>query len=91
MDDDLVTPTAEAPPRRARLVGVFELLSAAGVVMLLAGLWVWVGAGPALAVVGALVVWMGVAGGRAEARAAAGEPVDEPLPSRPAPFTIETR
>ncbi|MBX7264932.1 hypothetical protein KIF24_01925 [Micromonospora sp. Llam7] len=56
--------------------GVFDWVTTAGTAMLLAGLWVWFGTGPALAGVGALVVWMGIAGGRAAARAAAGD-VDE--------------
>ncbi|MEU7617197.1 hypothetical protein AB0B27_14035 [Micromonospora rifamycinica] len=56
--------------------GVFDWITTLGTVMLLAGLWVWVGTGPALAGVGALVVWMGIAGGRAAARAAAVD-VDE--------------
>ncbi|GIJ36694.1 hypothetical protein [Micromonospora andamanensis] len=56
--------------------GVFDWITVLGVAMLLAGLWVWFGTGPALAGVGALVVWMGIAGGRAAARAAAGD-VDE--------------
>ncbi|GAB3856621.1 hypothetical protein GCM10029963_53300 [Micromonospora andamanensis] len=45
--------------------GVFDWITVLGVAMLLAGLWVWFGTGPALAGVGALVVWMGIAGGRA--------------------------
>ncbi|PZG14430.1 hypothetical protein C1I95_21810 [Micromonospora craterilacus] len=56
--------------------GVFDWITTVGVVMLLAGMWVCFGVGPALAGVGALVVWMGIAGGRAAARAAAGD-VDE--------------
>ncbi len=56
--------------------GVFDWITTLGVAMLLAGLWVWFGTGPALAGVGALVVWMGIAGGRAAARAAASD-VDE--------------
>ncbi|MEW2383369.1 hypothetical protein AB0873_14940 [Micromonospora sp. NPDC047707] len=75
---------------------VFDWITTLGVVMLLAGLWASVGAGPALAAVGALVVWMGIAGGRAEARAAsaaAAEGVDEHQDDEPRrrPAVVEER
>lgn len=55
--------------RLAEAFGVWEWITTVGVVMLLVGLWFWFGGGPALAGVGALVVWMGIAGGRAAAAA----------------------
>ena len=59
----------------ATLVGAvdrYDLTCLAGLAMLLAGLWVWFGTGPALTVAGGLVLALGVAGARAAERAAVG-------------------
>jgi hypothetical protein len=69
---------------------VFEWIITIGALMLLGGLWVWVGPGPAFTGVGALVVWMGIAGGRAAARAAAqAAAVDEPADEPGRPVAVE--
>lgn len=91
---------ADAPPAGpgawrvlADAFGVFDWITVLGVTMLLVGLWAWVGGGPALAGVGALVVWMGIAGGRAAARAAtaAADVVDELVDEHRGPVVIEER
>lgn len=41
----------------------WDLLCLTGLVCLVAGLWIWFGLGPALAVVGGLVLALGVLGG----------------------------
>jgi hypothetical protein len=57
----------------------WDAICAVGVLMLLGGLWAWFSAGTAFTVVGGLVLVLGVAGGRAAARAAAADPdIDEP-------------
>lgn len=57
--------------------GVFEWVTTLGAVMLLAGLWLWFGAGPALTVVGGIVLVLGIAGGRAAAAAVSDVVVDD--------------
>ncbi|MFY1669504.1 hypothetical protein ACN27G_06050 [Plantactinospora sp. WMMB334] len=88
---DLTDDGEQVPTRRQRVaaaaaavwrrldaeLGIWEWIVAVGVVMLLVGLWVAVGFGVACAVVGALVVWMGIAGGRAAAAARNAVEVDQ--------------
>jgi hypothetical protein len=53
-----------------RALGVFDWIAAAGVVLLFVGLVLWFGAAVACTAVGGLLLVLGIAGGRAAARAA---------------------